>query len=333
MELGEQLGALAYEGPSLDFVRFRDVALDDDVRALVLAARALDEGEVDAFRRHLDDDANDTLWTFATRRTLQARRRSSPNMLDEAFNAFALQTSLDHAPWETWLKAALFIARSLGRDLAAIEQDFGHRASPRALELFRIARSTLVRIDTIEQCRLAEVVTSYGVGFIETMVLRDKATIGALGTPGRPDEVVGFTPTTNLAQLAVSLADALDATRLVTTTPIVQDQLAAMSFSLNVRGSFVPTLGCLSFYCVGEDADQSFKAFVAQVAAGADTAGLVKGAEGDGRVALARDDRIVLLEAPPRFDDVDNDPGDLDEFALVATTALDSNVAPFARRA
>ena len=331
MALDEQLGALVYEGPSLDFVRFRDVGLDDDVRSLVLAAQALDEDEFDRFRQHLDDDANETLWTFATRRTLQARRRSSPNMLDDAFSAFALQSSLERSPWASWLKAALFVARSLGRDLEAIEHDFERRATPRALELFRIARSTLVRIDTIEQCRLVEVVTSYGVGFVEIMVLRDKTTFGALGNPGRPDEVVDFAPTINLAQLAVSFADALDATRQVATTPIVQDQLAAMSFSLNVRGSYVPTLGCLSFYCVSEDEDRSFKVFVAQVTADADTDALVEGAVGEGRLALARDELIILLEAPPRFDDLEGAPTILDDVAALARTALDSNIAAISR--
>src|SRR6202012_4352283 len=120
-----------------------------------------------------------------------------------------------------------------------------------------------------------QVTTDYGVGFVETMVFRSKSTIAFLGAPRQADHAVEFAPTTNLVQLAASLADALDASGSIVTGPIGQDQLAAASFGQTASGSYLSVAGCLSF--VAENAVGSFTVFVAEVVEGADAEQLARG--------------------------------------------------------
>ena len=78
-----------------------------------------------AFERRSDPEEVETLRLYAKRRILQARRRSSMNLVDDAIEAFALIPENSDVPWDTWLKAGLFVARSLGRDIESIAVRFG----------------------------------------------------------------------------------------------------------------------------------------------------------------------------------------------------------------
>ena len=122
---GPRLAAIEYRDLDEDFVRFRDDPLDDAVKSVVSSIVAADETDRDRFRAALDNDSVGTLLLYAKRRTLQARRRSSMNLVDDAIDAFALIPTIADVPWDTWLKAALFIGRSLGRDIESIAQRFG----------------------------------------------------------------------------------------------------------------------------------------------------------------------------------------------------------------
>jgi len=181
------------------------------------------------------------------RRTLHGRRQSSLGLIYEAIDGFALLPRLDDVPWDSWLKAALFEARSLGADFAMIARRFADMASATAVARLGVAAEAMNRIDDLSQCRIAEVSTSHGIGFVETLIFRDTAARGLLGglygAPRMTDHQVEYGPKTNLAQLTVNLADALDASGTVVTNPISQDQLAATSFSLTTSGSYLPTAG------------------------------------------------------------------------------------------
>ena len=304
--LVSRLAAVGYRDIDEDFVRFRDNPLDDAVKSIVTSIAAADDPERDSFRTVLDDDSVSTLLLYAKRRTLQARRRSSMNLVDEAMDAFALVPSVADVPWDTWLKAALFITRSLGRDIESVALRFGTLSTVASAQRFDVAYEAMNRVESLQQCFIAEVSTNYGSGFIETIVHRDTKSTGAFySSPRQADDIVPFRPVTNLAQLAASIADAFDATGTVQTGAIAQDQLAGMSFSQQVSGAYLETTGCVSFYADGTDNDASFKVFVAELPENTDVEALASGAEGDDQAVCFDDTRLILLLAPPNFDDDD----------------------------
>jgi len=299
----ERLAAISYRDVDEDFIRFRDDPLDDSVKSVVTSVVAADESERDRFRSALASEGIDTLRLFAKRRTMQARRRSSLNLVDDAMDAFALIPSRTDVPWDTWLKAGLFIARSLGRDIETIAQRFGELSTMEAAQRFDVAFEAMSRVETLAQCFIAEVTTTYGTGFIETIVHRDTTSTGSFfSAPRQADDIVPYAPVTNLAQLTASLADAFDAAGRLHTGAISQDQLAGMSFAQQVSGGFLETTGCLSFYADGLSDDRTFKVFVAELPSGTDVETLALGAESDDQVVCFDDTRLILFVAPPNFD-------------------------------
>jgi hypothetical protein len=302
----QRLASSTYRDIDEDFIRFRDDALDDTVKGIVASVIGADDSAQHQFRDALDSDTIDTLRLYAKRRTMQARRRSSMNLVDDAMDVFALIPVTD-VPWDTWLKAALFIARSLGRDLDSIGERFGEHSTNESAQRFDVAYEAMSRVESLSQCFIAEVTTNYGTGFIETLVHRDRqANFAFYNAPRQADDVVPFAPTTNLAQLTASLADALDATERLHTGALAQDQLAGMSFSQQVSGAFLETTGCLSFYADGLADGTSFKVFVAELPDGVDVASLAGGAERDDQAVCFDDSRLILFVAPPSFDDDDD---------------------------
>ncbi|MGD0852846.1 MAG: hypothetical protein ABSA07_05735 [Acidimicrobiales bacterium] len=318
-----RLAAEKYADVDEDFVRFRDVPLDETVKSIVASVTAGDESILREFRSELDVDTIDTLRIYAKRRTIQARRRSSMYLADDAMDAFALIPTIGDVPWDSWLKAGLFVARSLGRDIYSIAERFGELSTREAARRFDVVFEAMSRVESITQCFLAEVSTNYGTGFIDILVHRDTQGKGAFySAPRLPDDVVAFAPGTNLAQLAASLADAFDATQHVHTGAITQDQLAAMSFSQQVAGAFLETTGALSFYADGPDDTTSFKVFVAELPEGVDVESLAAGAEQDDQAVAYDDTRIILFVTPPNFDDDEDAAFDFSAYVDIARTTL-----------
>jgi hypothetical protein len=321
--LARRLSALAYEVKAGELVRYQPNVNDDAVGALVRSASLLSVAERRDFRRALGDDESDTLRVFAMRRTLQARRSASLAAIIEALHAFALLPTLDAVPWESWLKASLFIARSQGGDLNLLRRDFADVASDDALARYDVAHESMSRIDELEQCHVVETSTTYGTGLLETLVFRNARTFAAFGAPNRlGDNEVSFRPSTNLAQLAVTLADAFDATLSIVTGPIGQDQLAASLFSLAVAGSYVATSGCLSFVADEERERSSFTAFVAELIDDDAAALALSAIDTNQQWALYDERRLIVLSPQPRFDDHETNTLDLRSFDELARGAF-----------
>jgi hypothetical protein len=321
----ERLASIAYGDADEDFVRFHDDPLDDSVKSVVASVIASDESERERFRSALGPETVETLRLYALRRIVQSRRRSSMNVVEEAMDAFALLPTTD-VPWNTWLKAGLFMARSLGREIDSIAERFGELSTIQSAERFDVAFEAMTRIDSLAQCFIAEVTTNYGTGFIETIVHRDSNATGSFfSAPRQADDVVPFEPTTNLAQLTASLADALDATGHLHTGAIAQDQLAGMSFSQQVPGAFLETTGCLSFYADATEGDQSFKVFVAELPEATDVEELASGAQSDDQAVCFDDQRLVLYSAPPNFQDDDAAAFDFGDYLNVARSLLQAS--------
>ncbi|MCU1362517.1 MAG: hypothetical protein JWM55_345 [Acidimicrobiaceae bacterium] len=315
-----ELSAHPYGVLAGELVRFRPDANDDSVGALVRSAAILDPRERLEFRRALSEEDADTLRLFAMRRTLQARRSASLGLIVEAVSAYALLPQKD-VPWESWLKATLFVARSLGENLDLLRTNFLDVASERSSDRFDIAQGSLQRIDELQQCHVVEVATTYGTGFLETLVFRSSPTFGVFGAPSRlGDNEVPYQPTTNLAQLAVTLADAFDATDALTTGPIGQDQLAASSFSMAVAGSYIATSGCLSF--VVDEAGAAFTAFLAELLDDNGSELASAAIDTGGQWALYDQRRLIVLTPQPRFDEDEAAPTNLHQYDDLARAAL-----------
>jgi len=319
--LAEELSAHPYDVSAGELVRFRIDVNDDSVGALVRTASTLDPRERVEFRRALSEEEIDTLRLFAMRRTLQARRSASLSLIVEATSSFALLPQKD-VPWESWLKATLFVARSLGENLDLLRTNFLDVASERSSDRFDIAQESMKRIDDLSQCHIVEVTTTYGTGFLETLVFRNSATFGVFGAPNRlGDNEVPYQPATNLAQLAVTLADAFDATHVVTTGPIGQDQLAASSFAMAVPGSYIATSGCLSF--VADESDgTSFTAFVAELLDDDAPALASSAIDTDGQSALFDQRRLIVLTPQPNFEENDAPAINLHQYDDLVRSAL-----------
>jgi hypothetical protein len=318
----QRLEDLRYDNRAGDFVRFRDDANDDRVRTVVQGVVAGGESDRDHLRRLQSEESNDTLRLFAMRATLQARRRGSFNLIDDAMAGFALLPSIVDVPWDSWLKAALFVARSLGRDLSSVAERFYDVASVDGAARFDIALESMSRVESLEQCRMSEVSTTHGIGYVETLVFRDKSSYAFYTPPRVGDDVIQFHPTTNLAQLAVTLADALDEEGSVVTGPIAQDQLAGTLCSVQVAGTYLETAGCLSFVADSTRGPGAFSVFVAELRDDADMDELVAGAQRDDQLAFAQGQRLVLYVAQPSFDDDADAVVELVNYASFADVAL-----------
>jgi hypothetical protein len=320
----EGLAHLEYPSLAGEFIRYRDDPIDDTVAAIVreVAARGADAAA--ELRREMDQSSLETLRLFAMRRTLQGRRRGSLGAVGEAMSAFALLPTLEDVPWESWLKAALFVGRSLGAEVETVASNYRELAGGDGEARLDVAVDSMRRIEKLAQCHIVEVATTYGAGFLETLVFRGAATIGLFGAPNRlGDNVLTFVPTTNLAQLAVSVADGLDAAG-VTTNPLAQDQLAATFFSLAVSGSYVATTGCLSCVADGAEDDPSFNVVVAELPEGANVDALTRAAnDTDGQRALARGQQLIVLSEVPDFSGTEERAVDFGPFVGVVDAVLD----------
>ncbi|MGH9020239.1 MAG: hypothetical protein ACRDV0_04390 [Acidimicrobiales bacterium] len=326
--LSEGLVALAYARRSEDLVRYVDDPNDDAVRRVVgVLAESRRGGPV-----ALEEGDLSTLGLYAERRVVAARRRASLTLVDDVLDCYALFPRVTDVPWDSWMKAAVFIARDAGRDLDSMQDVFVTNAPPAMARRFDVVLESMNRVESLAQCHVAEVTTSYGVGLLKTLVLSDTSTTGSwLSTPRRPDDVVGYAPSTNLAQVAASLADDLEQTHAMVAGPIVQSQLAGSLFSLIVPGAFVPTSGCLSVAGDAADHGTSLTAYVAEPSEGYDAADLAAAATGAGLFAVADGTRLVVLLDQPNFDRDEDDEGSddagLDRYAESVRRALGASWA------
>ncbi|MEO9181552.1 MAG: hypothetical protein ABI298_07890 [Acidimicrobiales bacterium] len=324
-----QLLGISYDDVGVrEMIRFRDLPLDDTISNIVrsVANGAIDE--IIRFRFEPDDGVVDRLRLFAKRRILQARRRSSIYLVDDAMDAYALLPTIDDVPWENWLKAGLFIARSLGRDLDAIAQRFHDVADEDVAARFDVAFESMARIGDLRQCNIVEVSTNYGTGMLRTLVFRAAATKGwGMGVaPRQGDNLVTYDPESNLAQLAVTLADAIDATGNLRTEAIAHDQIPAMLFSLSLRGSYLPVTGCLSFFADADDEKNSFNVFVAELPDDEEVEEIAECALGDDQIVFHDGFRLVQFVAPPLFSDDDNATLDFSAYADICRKALSATL-------
>jgi len=138
-----RLEEVEYERAAGDFVRYRPEEVDDAVAALVRTVVAEGWSGAEEFRRGLSPDGVDTLGLFARRRILLARRASSMSAVYEFLDAVALLPSPEDVAWDSWVKAGLFVARSLGGDAQMLNRQFEDVAGTALLRTGPDGRLTL----------------------------------------------------------------------------------------------------------------------------------------------------------------------------------------------
>ena len=322
--LRDQLADHPYDIGAGEFVRFHVDNNDEAVAGIVHAVSAEGSDGCDGFRHGLGVSESDTLRLFAMRRTLQGRRQSSLGLIYDALDGFALLPEDNDVPWDSWFKATLFVARTLGINLDTLGSRFEDIASGDVANRYYVAVEAMNRIEEFAQCRMAEVSTTHGIGFVEILVFRDTKYRRGANPPRLGDNRIDYEPSSNLAQLTVNVADALDKLGTVLTNPITQDQLAATLFSLTASGSYLPSAGCLSFVADEIDGSGSFTVFVAELPEDTDVESLVQSAiDTDDQTAICDGLRLIVLSPQPSFDDNDDEVVlDLDPCLDVARAAL-----------
>jgi hypothetical protein len=306
--LRDQLAGHPYDIGAGEFVRFRVDANDETVAGIVHALSAEGSDGCDEFRHGLSVSESDTLRLFAMRRTLQGRRQSSLGLIYDALDGFALLPEDDDVPWDSWFKATMFVARTLGVNLDTLGSRFEDIASGDVANRYYVAVEAMSRIEEFAQCHMVEVSTTHGIGFVEILVFHDNRVRGRYNRPTLADNQIDYYPSSNLAQLTVSVADALDTSGTVLTNPITQDQLAATLFSLSASGSYLQVAGCLSFVADEVDGSGSFTVFVAELSEGTDVEMLVQSAiDTDDQAAICDGQRLIVFSPQPSFDENDDE--------------------------
>jgi hypothetical protein len=338
MTFPSPFAGLTYDARDDDLVRFRENPVDDTLSHTVRSIfDSLDEHREEV-RLSLDEDDRDLLQVFARRRALSARRANSLRAVSDALDSYALLPLEHQVPWESWFKATLFIGRDLGLDLDDALQRFTDGAPDKSAERAHVAFDAMSRIDSISQCHVIEVSTTYGIGLIESTVIRDQGLKSWGGITGQPVTLGQFhfdyEPTTNLAQLTVDVADALEASGHVQCSSIRQDQLVDTAFDLVTSGSYLDSLGCLSFFADGVEGQPSFAVNVAEVASEEHddmrfeavdlSRELAEAADAiEEQSALATGPCLVMLCALPSFEeDASDEPIDLSSFLEVVRAAI-----------
>ena len=261
---------LVYKTGDDDLARFVESPLDERMSNIVRSIADSTTEHRQGLREELTEIDNDLLLLFAQRRLVTSLRSRMPRGASDALDAYSL-LGQNVVPWETWMKASLWIARDLGGDLDSLQQRFHDTAEENTWKRGEIAFDALTRIEDLSDCHLIEVNTSYGRGLVQKTVVRDAAdhTWGGITAIGVSlgEFQVDYCPATNIAQLAVCFADALEETSGVDCSSIRQDQLVAAMFDLVTAGSYVDSLGCLSFFVNVEPAGPHFSLTVGEVAA------------------------------------------------------------------
>jgi len=321
-QVASPLAELNYDNAALDFVRFREDALDDTIAAIV--AEVVASGDSHAFRQSLVDGDTDLLTTFARRRIVAAHRTLSHDALMSAFDAYALLPVLSDVELGAWFKGGLLVARASELDRDVLFERFADIAPPLSVELAGVIFKSTDRLDHFSQCFLVETSTSHGAGLLNTAVARDDllapdmtATWG--GAPEPQPFRSGYTTAGAIASLAATLADAFDALEGHVTDPIRHDQLVASSFDIVTGGSFLRSRACVGFFVNGPDG-LDFSVVVADIDANLTRLTAVELAEvADSIVdqaATAHESVLVLLTVVPNFDDLygDADTADAEDF-------------------
>lgn len=230
------LGGLRYPARAHDVVRFLDHPVDEQIAAIVADAAQLADEPRDALRASVSEEDAYTLLEFARRRAASALRTTSLPQALEAVRSLTLVTRSRIDYRDLSVDFPLYAVRELGGDLGRVVQQAIAMSEPSTGEYFA-ARASPARRESLRDCALVEVRSSYGLGFMDHI-------------SGR------YRPSADLAETAVRLADMIDTDARYVVEDLHTSDLPEVWFTLERRTGSLPATGCVSLSATLSGADR-----------------------------------------------------------------------------
>lgn len=185
------LGGIAYGRRAHDLCRFVADAADHAVATVVRAGARVQGKQRDDLRSRLDRHDCYTLLTFARRRAASSLRDGDLGEALEAVEALTFVSSPKIDYRDMSVDFPLYAIGRLGGDPADTAVLAAARSEPGIADSFTAAAGRTAHL-SLTSCALLEVSSRYGLGFLDTWA--------------RP-----YAPQSDLAGMAICLADAIDA--------------------------------------------------------------------------------------------------------------------------
>jgi hypothetical protein len=257
------LAGITYGGRAHDLSRFVDDPTDQAVAAVVREAASLSPEGRDALRARLSADDCYTLLAFAQRRSASGIRDGSLEAAQEAVEALTLVTSSKIDYRDLSVDFPLYAVGRLGGDLKAALASAAARSESGTRGSFTAKAGRPERL-TLKDCALLEVNSRYGLGF--------------LGTWAR-----SYAPESDLAGMAVRMADAIDAAQRYMVNDLHLSSLPEVWFGRPTKPTGdIPVNGCVSVSASLKDGSRwgpGLLVFLAEVDSAKTASNLVAGAE------------------------------------------------------
>lgn len=230
------LAGLRYPARAHDLVRFLGHPVDEQIAAIVADAAQLTDAPREALRASVSEGDAYTLLEFARRRAVSALRMTSLPQALEAVRSLTLvtQSRIDHR--DLSVDFPLYAVRELGGDLDRVVQDAIAMSEPSTGEYFA-ARAKPARRESLKDCALVEVRSSYGLGFMDDM-------------SGR------YRPSVDIAETAVRLADMIDTDASYIVEDLHTSDLPEVWVTVERRTDTLPSTGCVSLSATLSGADR-----------------------------------------------------------------------------
>ena len=221
------LAGVRYSRRALDLSRFVDDPTDEVAAAVVRAASVQSTGERDALRAGLDADDCYSLLTFARRRSAAGIRDGSLEEANEAVQALTLVTVSRIDYRDLSVDFPLYAVGRLGGDLAGVVASAMAASEPGTRAYFAAKADRAARLN-LDDCALIEVVSRYGLGFMET-------------------SAEPYAPQSDLTGIAVRMADRIDAARRYAVDDLQLSSLPEVWLGRDARPTGgIPVSGCVS---------------------------------------------------------------------------------------
>jgi hypothetical protein len=277
------LAGLRYGQRALDLSRFVDDPTDDAIATVVRAARTQSTNERDLLRAGLDGDDCYSLLTFARRRSAAAIRNGSLMTAQEAIQALTIVTLSKIDFRDLSVDFPVYAVGRLGGDLAEAVASAAAASEPGTGASFGAVAGRAAR-QTLKDCGLIEVVSRYGLGFMETWA-----------TP--------YAPQSDLTGIAVRMADQIDAAGRYEVDDLHLSSLPEVWFSRDAKSTGqVPASGCVSISASipGRSRwEHGLLLFLAEVETAQTASALVERAEaastGDRPRVAGNDNRLLMV--------------------------------------
>jgi hypothetical protein len=277
------LAGARYGQRALDLSRFVADPLDDVIAGVVRAAGVRSTEEREALRAGLDADDCYSLLAFAMRRAAAGIRDGSLAAAQEAVEALTLVTVSRIDYRDLSVDFPLYAIGRLGGDLAGVVASAAATSEPGTRAFFAAAAGRAASL-TLNDCALIEVVSRYGLGFMETMA--------------EP-----YAPRSDLTGIAVRMADAIDAAGRYEVDDLRLSSLPEVWFGRDAKPTGdIPASGCVSISASlpgGSRLEHGLLVFLAEVEtarAASTLAGRAEEASTADRPRVATsDDRLLVL--------------------------------------